>query len=138
MHIAVPRDIFAIVDRLQEAADGSQQLDALIGHAFRRLGERFTRDGLAGPPPLSAACWSRELSAALDLLPEDYNFSVGKRDGICWAWIQPNDDWQPGELESRHDHPQGSGLVVAYTAALALAAAAIMLYASRATTPLIK
>jgi hypothetical protein len=133
MHITARRDIFAIVDRLQEAATGSQQLDALIGDAFKKLGECLAANDQPGPPHHSVARWSCELSAALDLLPEDYNFSIGKRDGICWAWIQPNDDWQPGELESRHDHPRGSGLVVGYTAALALTAAAIILYAKRAT-----
>ncbi len=64
----------------------------------------------------------------MGLLPANYNFSLGRRDGVCWAWIQPNDDWRPAEGESRHDHPGGSGLAVAETPVLAVACAAIRLH----------
>ena len=64
----------------------------------------------------------------MGLLPPNYNFSLGRRDGVCWAWIQPNDDWRPAEGEARHDHPGGSGLAVADTPVLAVACAAIRLH----------
>ena len=126
-----PARLRAIVDRLQSATSGSAELDALIQQALPTL-----PPCLAAGVPVSLVTadgpyWSRELSAAIGLLSADYNFSVGQRDGICWAWIQPNDNWQPSEFESRHDHPAGSGLAVAYTAALALASATFILGASR-------
>ncbi len=75
---------------------------------------------------MGGARWSTDLDAALTLLPPDYNFSTGCRDGVCWAWIQPNDAWAPAEHEARHDHPGGSGLVTSHTAALAVICAAIL------------
>jgi hypothetical protein len=119
------------VDRLQAAACGSLELDTSIDQSFQCLSAALTGRGLAGLPVREGARWSTEVSTTIDLLSADYNFSVGQRDGICWAWIQPNDDWQPGEFEARHDHPAGSGLVVAYTAALALTSAILILYAQR-------
>jgi hypothetical protein len=109
----------AVVDRLQCAAAGSAELDTLIA------------DALQPPDGGSTTRWSTDLSAAIGLLSAEYNFSVGRRDGICWAWIQPNDDWQPGEFQARHDHPDGSGLITAYTAALALMSAILLIRAAR-------
>jgi len=115
----------AVVDRLQCAAAGSAELDALIEDALHALGDD------PALPTKRAARWSTDLSAAIGLLSAEYNFSVGRRDGICWAWIQPNDDWQPGEFQARHDHPAGSGLIAAYTAALALMSAILLIHAAR-------
>jgi hypothetical protein len=117
----------AVVDRLQCAAAGSAELDALIEDALGALAD----DPSPAPPTTRGARWSTDLSAAIGLLSADYNFSVGRRDGICWAWIQPNDDWQPGEFQARHDHPAGSGLIAAYTAALALMSAILLIHAAR-------
>ena len=78
------------------------------------------------------ASLSEDLSALVRLVPPDHNFSLGERDGVLWAWIQPNDTWVPGPYEMRHDHPRGSGLKVACTLQLALAAALVAL---RALTP---
>jgi hypothetical protein len=110
------------------APTGGAELDALIDEALAGLA---ARDPLSGPPVAllgRGTPWSNDLSQALHLLPTDCNFALGHRDGICWAWIQPNDDWEPGENESRHDHPDGSGLAVAYTAALALISAVLILH----------
>ncbi len=109
-----------VVDGLQLAACGSAAFDAQVRQA---LASEHGID-LATVIGLS---WSTDLGAALALLPEDHNFSVGRRDGVCWAWIQPNDSWVPAEYESRHDHPRGSGLTVANTAPLAFTSAALML-----------
>jgi hypothetical protein len=133
-----PMRLRAIVERLQSATSGSAELDALIEQALPSLPPFLAINARCGVRPASVAFWSSELSAAIGLLSADYNFSVGQRDGICWAWIQPNDNWQPGEFESRHDHPAGSGLAVAYTAALAFASATFMLGAAcleQATAP---
>jgi hypothetical protein len=125
------RRLRAVVDRLQSANAGDATLDALIEHCVQTLATQLDARALARLPELRGSRWSSDLGAAISLLPTDDNFSVGQRDGICWAWIQPNDDWHPGEFEARHDHPAGSGLVVAYTAALALISATIMVYARR-------
>ena len=74
-----------------------------------------------------AVRWSEDLMALLQLVPRDHNYSLGERDGVVWAWIQPNDDWTPGDHEMRHDHPRGSGLIVASTLPLAMAAAVVAL-----------
>jgi hypothetical protein len=50
---------------------------------------------------------------------------LGLRDGVFWAWCQPNDDWETASGEARHDHPGGSSLIVAQTAALAMTCAAL-------------
>ena len=118
-----------LVDRLQMAPAGSDVLDALIDDALSNIRKAFHNGPRGGFARMGGNGWSNNLGAALAALPDNYNFSVGQRDGICWAWLQPNDDWQPGEFQSRHDHPGGSGLVVAYTAALALICAALLLYA---------
>ena len=125
-------DLRTVLERLRMARLGTAELDANLADALEAafLGAHDFAPGVArfaaGPH-----C-STDLTDALDLLPRDYNFSLGQRDGVFWAWIQPNDRWQPGEYEARHDHPGGSGLVVAYTAALALACAAILLLLQRA------
>jgi len=128
----------AVVDRLQYASDGDAELDALIEAAFQALYGALDTSAVSlgdnpfpGLPAARSAHWSTDLSAAIGLLSPAYNFSVGRRDGICWAWIQPNDDWQPGEFQARHDHPAGSGLIAAYTAALALMSAILLIYAAR-------
>jgi hypothetical protein len=120
-----------IVDRLQIAASGDAALDALVDLALQSLSALIQARGHEGIAVPRGAHWSSDLSQALTLVPPDYNYSLGERDGICWAWIQPNNDWQPGELEARHDHPGGSGLIVAKTAPLAFISAAILLYAKR-------
>jgi hypothetical protein len=78
----------------------------------------------AAQPPVR---WSDDLMALLRLIPADHNFSLGVRDGVIWAWLQPNDGWEPADHEVRHDHPRGSGLIVAHTVPLALAAAMVTL-----------
>jgi hypothetical protein len=123
-----------VLVRTQMAVRGGAELDALIDGALADFAAR----GPSSRPPAElfghGTPWSSDLSQALDLLPADCNFALGHRDGICWAWIQPNDDWEPGENESRHDHPDGSGLVVAYTAALALISAVLNLHGIRTQT----
>ncbi len=126
---AASRRLLDIVDGLQVARRGSVELDALIDEALGVATSWLKPEICPGFAARQPARWSDNLGAALTVLPANYNFSLGQRDGICWAWIQPNDHWQPGLHESRHDHPGGSGLVVAYTAALALISAAITLYA---------
>jgi hypothetical protein len=119
--IALLRDL---VDRLQLARHGSPELDLLVTAAYA--------DPAAAVPSrrdACAACCSTDLDDALALLPPGFNFSLGHRDGVFWAWAQPNDSWNPGDGESRHDHPGGSGLVVARTASLAVACAALILRA---------
>ena len=112
------------LDRLQGASAGSPALDGLIAASLQN--DLIVRH--AGPRVPGRACWSSDLQAACALLPLDYDFSHGRRDGVCWAWLQPNDSWNPAFHESRHDHPGGSGLVVAATPALALACALVALH----------
>jgi hypothetical protein len=121
----------AALDRLQTASRGDVILDALLAEEFHNV------RGAAGTSALSArdGRWSTDLGDALRLVPPDYNFSIGQRDGVCWAWIQPNDDWEPADHEARHDHPAGSGLVVASTGALALTCAALILHINRMSAP---
>jgi hypothetical protein len=119
--------VLAVVDRLQRAKFGSAALDSLIDETFGTLATDLDSRMIAHLPTRRGARWSEELGASIGLLTADYNFSVGQRDGICWAWIQPNDNWQPQEFEARHDHPAGSGLIVAYTAPLAMTTATIIL-----------
>ena len=116
--------LHTVVERMQLARCGSPQIDALVKEALAATRQAKP----TGPAGLS---WSTDLRAALALLPDDHNFSVGRRDGVCWAWIQPNALWAPAEHEARHDHPAGSGLIVAHTAALAFTSAAIMLLVQR-------
>lgn len=116
-----------ILGRLRLARRGSPEIDAEIRAALAATWQ-------SRPTEPNALSWSTNLGAALALLPYDHNFCVGRRDGVCWAWIQPNDAWEPAEHESRHDHPAGSGLMVAYTSALAFTSAAISLLARQLTT----
>jgi hypothetical protein len=90
-------------------------------------------DTEAGDQPTAepSACWSEDVMASLRLIPSDHNYSIGRRDGVCWAWIQPNDDWTPIGTQYRHDHHLGSGLVVAYTMSLASMAAAMIIIIAR-------
>ncbi len=117
-----------LLDLLQTVPHGTSTLDALIHDAL--ISPALNEPGntsLPGPANLS-----EDLSALVRLVPSHYNFSLGERDGVLWAWIQPNDTWVPGPLEMRHDHPRGSGLKVASTLPLALAAALVAL---RTLTP---
>ena len=112
---------------MEVARSGSFAFDAAIVNAFGdlpALGPGMADAGQLSPGP---HC-STVLMDVMGLLPVDYNFSIGRRDGVCWAWIQPNDDWRPGMGEARHDHPGGSGLAVADTPVLAVACAAIRLH----------
>ena len=117
-----------LLDLLQTVPCGTTTLDALIQDVL-------TGPALAGRDDAALAgqaSLSEDLSALVRLVPPGHNFSLGERDGVLWAWIQPNDTWVPGPYEMRHDHPRGSGLRVAYTLQLALAAALVAL---RALTP---
>jgi hypothetical protein len=118
-----------VLDLLQTVPGGTPTLDALI-HGVLAGPAVVGRDdtGLAGQ-----TSWSEDLSALVRLVPPDHNFSLGERDGVLWAWIQPNDTWVPGPYEMRHDHPRGSGLKVACTLPLALAAALVALRALTST-----
>ena len=121
------RTLQDLLEQLQVAGQGSLAFDAAIVDAFgslRGIGPRAIDGSRLRPGP---HC-STVLVDVVELLPADYNFSLGRRDGVCWAWIQPNDGWRPGDGESRHDHPGGSGLAVAGTPVLAVACAAIRLH----------
>ncbi len=116
-----------LLERLQVATSGSLAFDAAIVEAFGSLpgiGPSAADGSRLQPGP---HC-STVLMDVMGLLPASYNFSLGRRDGVCWAWIQPNDNWRPAEGEARHDHPGGSGLAVADTPVLAVACAAIRLH----------
>ena len=116
-----------LLERMQVARSGSFEFDAAIVDAFGGLpglGPDLAEASRLAPGP---HC-STVLMDVMGLLPPDYNFSIGRRDGVCWAWIQPNDHWRPGDGEARHDHPGGSGLAVADTPVLAVACAAIRLH----------
>ncbi len=122
----------AIIDQMQTVRIGNPALDTELGNLLDVIEHRVCLLGETVPrTPHARANWSTSLSDALGLLPHEYNFSVGKRDGVSWAWIQPNDRWQPQEHEARHDHPHGSGLVVAHGAALAMTCAVLILYSRR-------
>jgi hypothetical protein len=125
-----------LLERMQTASGGNPELDARIDCLLRertflgmtdlrsfRWCDAEGRSGEAHP----AFPWSEDFAAVLSLMPDDFNFSAGRRDGVCWGWIQPNDEWMPGPEDMRHDHPRGTGLVTAYTVTLALAAAVLML-----------
>ena len=138
--VSPPDDLTMLLDLLQSAPEGSPALDARIETVLFRLasdglgaGDPHTRQALgdesASGPWASAVRWSEDLMAWLRLVPRDHNYSLGERDGVVWAWIQPNDDWTPGPHEMRHDHPGGSGLIVAHTLPLAMAAAVVALRA---------
>jgi hypothetical protein len=126
-----------LVRLLERAERGDAELDARIDAALNnRVFLRLVSDGTyrwcaRGSGIVETAYaqgdWLRDLSAALKLVPTDFGFSLGHRDSVCWAWIQPDDGWQPGPYEAGHDHPLGSGLVVAYTTVMALTCAAIVL-----------
>ena len=116
-----------LAECLQTARFGSAELDALINGALNHFDAHCVGWLSTGKPAGAAHSCSTNVSDALMLLPPDYNFSVGHRDGVFWAWAQPNDRWEPGDEQARHDHPGGSGLVVAHTAALALTSAAVIL-----------
>lgn len=123
---------------MQSARCGSAELDSLLGRLDSILA---VAEGLAHGPhkaPTPAALdrtaeppCTTDLNDALILLPPDYNFSLGCRDGVFWAWAQPNDDWEPVPGEARHDHPGGSGLIVAQTAALAVTCTALVMHLRR-------
>ena len=134
------RTLAGFLDVLQTALAGSPELDKRLGCVL--TGRALSGEGrdaasrwrnceiecsLTMPSP--KVRWSEDLTALLRLIPPDYNFSLGERDGVVWAWIQPNDQWMPAAHEMRHDHPQGSGLIVACTLPLALAAALVVLRA---------
>jgi hypothetical protein len=114
-----------LLDLLQTVPCGTPTLDALIHGVL--AGPAF--DGRDDKGLAEQTSWSEDLSALVRLMPPDHNFSLGERDGVLWAWIQPNDTWVPGPYEMRHDHPRGSGLKVACTLPLALAAALVALRA---------
>ncbi|TLU72454.1 hypothetical protein [Lichenicoccus roseus] len=122
----------SVIDEIQVARLGCPRLDAVVADILAELEQVAHPDieyqRYTSPP---FACWSTSLTDAIGLLPPSYNFSVGRRDSVSWAWIQPNDRWQPQEHEVRHDHPGGSGLVVAYTAALAMTCAVLILHSRR-------
>jgi hypothetical protein len=113
-----------VVTRLRSANCGSGELDRQLAAALEFARAEYGGSGLRGLPRV--APWSTDLSAAFALLPPGHNFSLGDRDGVCWAWVQPNDDWQPTDGEARHDHPRGSGMVAADTPPLALTCAALL------------
>jgi hypothetical protein len=110
-----------VVDVLQLASCGSAALDETVSEALARVSSAAAM--------AARQRWSSDISDALKLVPLTHNFSLGRRDGVCWAWIQPNDSWQPSDVEARHDHPLGSGLIVAETPVLALLSAALLLEA---------
>ena len=133
----VPDGTTRLLDLLQTAPGGSRELDArfdcfLADRQFvgMEISPRYQWRGpdrgavQAAQPPVR---WSDDLMALLRLIPADHNFSLGVRDGVIWAWLQPNDGWEPADHEVRHDHPRGSGLIVAHTVPLALAAAMVTL-----------
>jgi hypothetical protein len=135
----MPSDLTAFVDALQSVPSGNPTLDAgidgvLAGRAFAESGpddlpgRQVDGDGSASGAGAPVR-WSEDLMALLRLVPCDHNYSLGERDGVRWAWIQPNDDWTPSAHEMRHDHPRGSGLIVAFTLPLAMAAALVKLRA---------
>jgi hypothetical protein len=125
-----------LLDLLQTARTGSRELDARIDCCL--AGRRFVGMEISPRYQWRADCgsvraaqpperWSDDLMALLQVIPADHNFSLGVRDSVIWAWIQPNDGWEPADHEVRHDHPRGSGLVVAHTVPLVLAAAMVTL-----------
>ena len=123
--IAVLQDL---LERLQIAPNGSLAFDAAIVAAFGSL-------PAIGPSAADASrlhpgphC-STVLGDVMGLLPANYNFALGPREGVRGGGIPPNAGWRPGEGESRHDHPGGSGLAIADTPVLAVACAAIRLHA---------
>ena len=133
----VPRDAMvmrldAIIEQLQTAPCGSKRLDALLSGLLDDLQPLVCVDqGCAFCVRAIGSDWSTSLTDAIGLLPQHYNYSLGERDGVSWAWLQPNDRWQPQDHESRHDHPGGSGLVVAHSAALAITCAVMILHSRR-------
>jgi hypothetical protein len=124
--LPLPDDFTTLLNLLQSAPAGSRALDALIGAAL-------SCPGRAGLGSDLEERWSEDLMALLQLVPRDHNCSLGERDGVVWAWIQPNDDWAPGDHEMRHNHPRGSGLIVASTLPLAMAAAVVIVRSARGT-----
>jgi hypothetical protein len=124
-------DLTTLLDLLQSVPAGSPTLDALIHRVLAN--SAFGKPGIDEPVP--SARWSEDLTALLRFVPSDHNFSLGERDGVLWAWIQPNDDWGPEANEMRHDHPRGSGLIVACTLPLAMAAALVALRNHAARRP---
>ena len=128
-------------ERLRSAVCGTAELDILLACLDTILADSKAT-GQASQEPQKAAermtaesatrlrC-TTDLNDALILLPPDCNFSLGCRDGVFWAWSQPNDGWEPAPGEARHDHPGGSGLVVAQTAALAVTCTALVMHLRR-------
>jgi hypothetical protein len=117
----------SVVERLQAACCGTEELDSLLAQT-----DGAASDPMDGQEPAAGSCrmalrCTTDLNDALVLLPPGYNFSLGCRDGVFWAWSQPNDDWEPTPGEVRHDHPGGSGLIVAQTAALAVTCTALVI-----------
>ncbi len=138
---ATPDGVTDLLDTLQSALSGSMELDARVDSFLRGRdfvgmdgGGRYVWRGIESGPGFSTAepeaPWTGDLMAVLGLIPDDHNFAIGERDGAIWAWIQPNDEWAPTLHQMRHDHPGGSGLIVAQTLALALSAAVIAMRAA--------
>lgn len=99
--------LWTIVDLMQIARHGGPELDARLDEALADgIGaEAPTTVMPAAAPapgwhptlPMRGGRWSTDLTDAILLLPPDYNFSLGHRDSVFWAWIQPNDCWEPAE-----------------------------------------
>jgi hypothetical protein len=114
----------SVMEQLQAACCGTAEFDRLVaGVPFPADDGAREAAGQAAAAP-SLHC-TTDLNHALALLPSGCNFSLGLRDGVFWAWCQPNDDWETASGEARHDHPGGSSLIVAQTAALAVTCAAL-------------
>ncbi len=131
-------------ERLRSAVCGTAELDILLasldtilavaeatGPQSQALQEPQTAAERMAPDSAMRLRCTTDLNDALILLPPDCNFSLGCRDGVFWAWSQPNDGWEPAPGEARHDHPGGSGLVVAQTAALAVTCTALVMHLRR-------
>ena len=112
-----------LILRLQSAPSGSTTLDTLVDDALQSLRTVLKAAKLGPLPPPGSANWSENVNTSVGLLGKHYDFSIGRRDYVCWAWIQPNDGWQRQDHDLSHDHPEGSGLAVAHTLSLALTTA---------------
>jgi hypothetical protein len=130
--------LLSLSDTLRVAEHGCAKLDAWIecfiagkilvsadqdGRYWWRWPDRETVNG----PSLPARAWSQDSRPWGELIPADHDYALGRRDGVPWAWVQPNDGWQPGEHDMRHDHPAGSGLVVARHALFPIITAIVIL-----------
>lgn len=125
------RSLRVILDAVQDADGGDATLDTRLAEVLAMARDADAADAAGHLAPPRTGRWTSDVNDALALLSESHNFSLGRRDGVCWAWIQPNDGWEPPDLHARHDHPYGSGLVVANTPALALVSASVNLLLRR-------